>query len=149
MAALKLIHPHLLGEDTGTTERFIAEARAASSIDHPNNGTIYEIGEADDGQLFIAMAFYDAEPLSALCDGRKLSIEQATDLGAQIAAGLAAAHAARIVHRDIKPANILVDASGTAKIIDFGIAKLADDSTRTQTGSLVGTAVKRQPNLRS
>lgn len=145
MAALKFIHPHLLGEDAGTTERFIAEARAASSIDHPNIATIYEIGETDDGRLFIAMAYYDAEPLSALCDGRKLSIEQATDLAAQIAAGLAAAHAARIVHRDIKPANILVDASGTAKIIDFGIAKLADNSMRTQTGHFLGTIAYMAP----
>jgi serine/threonine protein kinase/Tol biopolymer transport system component len=128
------------GDGEADKRRFLREARAASSLDHPNICTVYEIDETAEGQLFIAMALCDGETLKAKIERGPLDVAQAADLAVQIAAGLAAAHDKGIVHRDVKPANVIVSSDGRVKIVDFGIAKLADQSRLTQAGTAVGTA---------
>jgi serine/threonine protein kinase/Tol biopolymer transport system component len=120
--------------------RFLREARASSAVDHPNICTVYEIDETDDGRLFIAMAFCDGETLKRKVERGALPVAESIRIAAQIAAGLAAAHLKGIVHRDVKPANVIVAADGRLKIVDFGIAKLADQSRLTRDGTAVGTA---------
>jgi serine/threonine protein kinase/Tol biopolymer transport system component len=132
------------GEDEDR-QRFVREARTASVLDHPNICHIYEIGEAEDGRLFIAMAFCEGESLKKKLDRGPLALAQAIDLAAQVAAGLAEAHGKKVVHRDVKPANVMVAADGRAKIVDFGIAWLAGQTRLTQTGSVVGTTAYLAP----
>ncbi len=120
--------------------RFLREARASSAVDHPNICTVYEIDETDDGRLFIAMAFCEGETLKRKVERGALPVAEAIRIGTQIAAGLAAAHVKGIVHRDVKPANVIVAPDGRVKIVDFGIAKLADQSRLTRDGTAVGTA---------
>ena len=107
-------------------DRFEQEARAASALNHPNILTIYEVGQFE-GTHFIASEFVDGPTLRARLSGGALDPASALDIAAQIAAGLSAAHAAGIVHRDIKPENIILRQDGLAKIVDFGIAKLAEE----------------------
>ena len=121
--------------------RFLREAHAAGALDHPNLCSVYEAGESDEGWLFLAMALYAGEPLKA-CIAREgpLAVDRALDLARQLADGLAYAHAAGVVHRDLKPGNVIVLPDGTAKILDFGLAKFADlGSTASAAGGL-GTA---------
>src|SRR5262249_15598051 len=144
--AIKLLARHLVS-DGSAEARFIREARAASALDHPNIGTIYEIGE-DDGELFIAMALYEGETLKQRLDNGRLTVDEALTILPQVLLGLDAAHGAGIVHRDIKPANILVTSKGTVKILDFGLAKLTSESQATavtQTGETMGTVLYMSP----
>ncbi len=119
--AVKLLRPDLTSNPEAV-RRFEQEARAASSLNHPNIVTIYEIGELED-RRFLAMEFVDGRSLDAMLGG-PVSISSVAQIGAQLAQALAVAHAAGIVHRDIKPENIMVREDGYVKLLDFGVARL-------------------------
>jgi tetratricopeptide (TPR) repeat protein len=142
--ALKFLPPHL-STDEEAKKRFVQEAKAASGLNHPNICTVYDIGETDDGQTFIAMALYEGQTLKGLLDGGRLTPEEAVSIASQVAEGLAAAHEKQIVHRDIKPANIFVTDRGRVVILDFGLAKLTGALDLTKSGSTLGTAYYMAP----
>ncbi len=121
-AAIKLIAPHLSAEPQAR-RRLLAEARAASRLEHPNICEILEVSETDDGRLFLAMPFYDGETLANRIQRGVVPVEEALAITVQAAAGLERAHAAGVVHRDIKPSNLLIAPDGSVKILDFGVAK--------------------------
>jgi eukaryotic-like serine/threonine-protein kinase len=133
--ALKFLPPALVPNPQAAM-RFLNEARAASALDHPNICTIHEVGETAEGQLFLAMAFYDGETLKQRLERGPLPVAEALHIAVQAARGLAKAHHQGIVHRDIKPANLMITGDGIVKILDFGIAWLPD---QTQTDPLLGT----------
>ena len=131
--------------DSATRKRFLREARSASVLDHPNLCPVYEAGETDAGLLYIAMPFYEGRTLSAiLAEAAPLPVERALEIARQAAAGLACAHAAGIVHRDLKPGNLMVLPDGTVKVLDFGLATVADLS-RTMSRSTAGTPAYMSP----
>ena len=141
--ALKFLPPHL-SADQAAKKRFLVEARAAAAIEHPNICTVHEIGDTEDGQLYIVMACYDGETLERRIARGPLALDDALRIAAEIARGLAKAHERGIVHRDIKPSNIIITTDGLVKILDFGIAKLATASA-TQTIGVVGTLAYMSP----
>jgi eukaryotic-like serine/threonine-protein kinase len=129
--------------------RLVREARAASALDHPHIGTIYEIGDFG-GQPFIAMAFYDGETVAARLARGPMRMTEAARVVAQVADALAAAHAAGIVHRDLKPSNLMLTSAGHVKVLDFGIATIASSDMETMArltgaGTTVGTAAYMSP----
>jgi serine/threonine protein kinase/formylglycine-generating enzyme required for sulfatase activity/predicted esterase len=144
LVALKFL-PHHICPDEEEKTRFIREAKAASALDHPNIGTIHEIAETDDGQMFIVMAHYEGETLKQKIERGPLPLKEAVGIAVQIAQGLAKAHGREIVHRDIKPGNILVTPDGLVKIIDFGLAKLGGLTKITQTHTTMGTVAYISP----
>jgi serine/threonine-protein kinase len=133
--AIKFL-PERFASDASRLERFALEARTASSLNHPNIVTIHEIGQTD-GRPYIVMEYVDGATLRRLLQrGRPLGAKQTLDIGAQLADGLAKAHAAHIVHRDLKPENVMVTKDGFVKILDFGLAKLRADREEVLNASV-------------
>ena len=156
LVALKFLPPHV-SPDEEAKIRFIREAKAASALDHPNIGTIYEIAHTEDGQMFIVMAYYEGETLKQKIERGPLPIKQAVDIATQIAQGLAKAHSQQIVHRDIKPSNLMITDDGLVKLLDFGLAKLTSrpqepggptlsmETLLTTEGTIAGTVDYMSP----
>ncbi|MGE5741894.1 MAG: protein kinase domain-containing protein, partial [Candidatus Aminicenantes bacterium RBG_16_66_30] len=142
--ALKFL-PAGLTADPEARERFVHEARTASGLDHPNICTIHDVDETEDGGLYIAMACYPGETLREKIANGPLAPADAVRIAADVAEGLATAHEHGIVHRDIKPGNIMVTPDGLAKILDFGLAKLAGEARLTRPGTTVGTVAYMSP----
>ncbi len=138
--AIKVL-PAALASDPERLKRFEREARSASSLNHPNIVTIYDIGTSD-SISYIAMELVNGRPLRSVLLSQALPVRQLLQLGAQVAEGLSEAHAAGIVHRDLKPENIMVTEDGLVKILDFGLAKLtqpdSSGSGRTQAPTVSG-----------
>lgn len=152
--ALKIL-PAELSDDGERMRRFVREAQSAAALSHPNIAHVYEVGESD-GIHFIAMEYVEGESLAKKINGHPLPVDQIVSLGSAIADALDEAHAKGITHRDLKPANILVTPRGTAKLLDFGLAKIkqgadqldySEATTQVQTspGLVMGTVMYMSP----
>jgi serine/threonine protein kinase/TolB-like protein/tetratricopeptide (TPR) repeat protein len=153
--ALKVL-PAEFTHDVHRIARFEQEARSASALSHPNICTIFALGELPDGRHFIAMEYIDGQTLRHRLAAQPLSLDEALDISSQIAAGVNAAHALGIVHRDLKPENVIIRQDGLVKVVDFGLAKLAQADplvsggtthlgAKTEPGSAVGTIAYMSP----
>ena len=141
--ALKFLAAHAL-EDPEYKARFVREAKAAARLDHQNVCPVYEIDEVE-GETFIAMAFLEGQTLKNKIAERPLKLDEVLDVAVQTAQGLQVAHGKEIVHRDIKPANLMLTAEGQVKIMDFGLAQLAEQSRLTKTAMILGTPAYMSP----
>ena len=141
--ALKFL-PSYLSAEAELKLRFVQEAKAIASLDHPNICSVLEVEELEDGQLFMVMPCYEGETLKQKIARGPFTTERALDYAHQIADGLAHAHETGVVHRDVKPANIMVTAGERIKILDFGIAKVSDRNL-TRTGAVLGTLSYMSP----
>lgn len=142
--ALKFLPTQLTASEEDK-QRFIREARTASSLDHPNICNVHEIDETPDGQLFIVMAIYDGSPLDKTIEQGPFKLDEALEIAIQAAEGLQAAHEKGLVHRDIKSSNIMVTDKGRAVIMDFGLAQGRGMSKLTKAGSTLGTVPYMSP----
>ena len=138
--AIKTVNLAEAGDDAAEYDaRFQQEARAAGRLAHPNVITVYDVGREAD-VAFMAMELLQGRDLrSMIADRQRVPVAQAVSIAAQVAEGLAYAHEHGVVHRDIKPGNIMILASGRAKIMDFGIARVRTSDVRTRTGVLLGS----------
>src|SRR5438552_12826785 len=158
VVALKLLPPEYVSQQD-RRRRFFQEARAASALNHPHILTVYEVGE-DEGKPYIAMEYVEGETLRQKIKARALPVGEALEIAIQIAEGLARAHDVGIIHRDLKPENLMIRSDGYAKILDFGLAKLAAQRERalvadsdqktllrieTESGTLMGTVNYMSP----
>jgi serine/threonine-protein kinase len=162
LVALKLLPPEKLADPTRRA-RFVQEAKSASALNHPNIVHIYDVTEAD-GTPFLAMEYVTGKTLGAAIGRRGMAISEILKYAVQIADGLAQAHGAGIVHRDLKPSNIMITEDGLVKILDFGLAKLTEETSsedslenlatksardfnvaHTEEGMIVGTAAYMSP----
>ena len=143
LVALKFLRPDVL-KDEEHRERFLREAQAAAALDHPNICTVYEIDEVE-GETFIAMAYLEGQTLKDKIAERPLKLEEALDIAIQTAQGLKVAHQNEVVHRDIKPANLMLTEEGQVKVVDFGLAQLAEQSRLTKTATMLGTPAYMSP----
>ncbi len=141
--ALKFLRADAV-EDAEAKERFLREAQAAAALDHPNICTVYEIDEAE-GQTFLAMAFVAGRTIKDKISDRPLKLDEVLGIATQTAEGLKAAHSKGVVHRDIKPANLMLTEEGQVKIMDFGLAQLAEQSRLTKTATILGTPAYMSP----
>ncbi len=141
--ALKFLPSEVSDEEA--TQRFFNEAHAVSALDHPNICAIHEIDQTAEGQVFIVMPCYDGASLQEMIKGGPFGLCEAVDISCQVASGLTKAHEKGIVHRDVKPGNILVTDDGLAKVVDFGLAKLATQTRLTRVGATVGTVMYMSP----
>jgi serine/threonine-protein kinase len=143
--AVKLLRAEL-AQHPDTIARFRAEARHTAGLSHPAIAQVYDFGEArGDKPAFLVMELIDGPPLTDLIAEGALPHTEVLDIIAQVAAGLAVAHAAGVVHRDIKPGNLLIDSAGLIKITDFGVAYAAGSVPLTRTGTLIGTPAYLAP----
>src|SRR5262245_2433492 len=157
--ALKVL-PESLAADKSRLSRFEQEARAASALNHPNIVSIFEIGREGE-TTFIAMELVDGKTLRELCASGPMAVKKALSVAAQVSEGLAKSHAAGIVHRDLKPENVMVSKDGFVKILDFGLAKLAEPDSdqvsamptlakpQTTAGTVLGTVAYMSPEQAS
>ncbi len=143
--AVKVMSAALAEDDPTHVARFEREARAAASLVHPGIVTVYDTG-VDDDRRFIAMEYVDGESLATII-AREAPLEpgRASEIAAQIADALEAAHRAGLVHRDVKPGNVMIARDGSTKVLDFGIARMADAGSITRTATLLGTAAYMAP----
>ena len=155
--AIKL--PQASRSDHHFHARFLREARAASSLNHPNIASVYDYGETSDGQPFIVMEFIKGQTLNSLIDHGRLSVTRAVEVMESVSHALSEAHAHGVVHRDIKPSNIIINERGQVKVLDFGLAKNVNGeslsspdpdaatllATRTQSGVVLGTPLYLSP----
>jgi len=141
--AIKFL-PERVADDSSAYQRFKIEAQAAAALNHPNIATIYAIEEEDD-KTFIVMEYVKGQSLKEKIDSGALEIDKALDIAIQITQGLAKAHEKGIIHRDIKPSNIIVSDDGIAKILDFGLAKIAEETIVTKEGTTLGTVAYMSP----
>jgi len=154
MVALKFLPPELT-RDAEAKERFIREAKAASSLQHENICTIHDIDETPEGRLYMVLDYYEGQTLrewikaSGTQDAAPWPVSKCIDIAMGIAEGLREAHAKGIVHRDIKPGNIILTPRGQAKILDFGLASLGSQTHITKTGTTLGTAAYMSPEQAS
>ncbi len=144
--AIKRPHPHLV-DDEETRARFLREARNAARLSHQNVVQIFDVGIDDEGP-WIAMEFAEGQSLAEYLEGNgPLAAVEAARIGAQIAAALGHAHRIPVVHRDVKPGNVIIDESGAVRLVDFGLARLADDGTLTAAGLIAGTPAYMAPEI--